>query len=192
MIRNAVTPLIAARRCLHVVNPLIQPSSSFATVEGAPAPKRSAIPPRDHGQPRKPYNPKAHPNAKPYSNRKDYSKLDEFEGKRRYDYHAPEKKYKKKKVIDPDRLLRPFDLSQHLRNLCKEDRIDDAVQKLKTTPLDAQNVAVWSTLIKLVIDAKRYQLAYELFVDVSLLLRHSLFVNHVLFAFTDETSGVLP
>lgn len=65
------------------------------------------------------------------------------------------------------RLLEPHVLSVRLKKLCDAGKIDDAVYMLKNAPLDAQNTPVWNTLIWETLKAKRYQLAYQLFVDVS-------------------------
>jgi len=63
--------------------------------------------------------------------------------------------------------LQPHVLSTRLKRLCDEGKVDDAVFMLKNAPLDAQNTQVWNTLIWECLKVKRYQLAYQLFVDVS-------------------------
>jgi hypothetical protein len=68
------------------------------------------------------------------------------------------------------RLLLPHVLSVRLKKSCEEGKINDAVTMLKNSPLDAQNTAVWNTLIWECMKAKRFKLSYELFIDVS---RHS-------------------
>ncbi|KAF8913893.1 hypothetical protein CPB84DRAFT_1669132 [Gymnopilus junonius] len=64
------------------------------------------------------------------------------------------------------RLLEPHVLSARLKKLCDDGKIDGAVDMLKNAPLDAQNTPVWNTLIWETLKAKRYQLAYQLFVDM--------------------------
>ncbi|KAF8974568.1 hypothetical protein BDZ97DRAFT_1774343 [Flammula alnicola] len=64
------------------------------------------------------------------------------------------------------RLLEPHVLSSRLKKLCEAGKVDDAVFMLKNAPLDAQNTPVWNTLIWESLKAKRYQLAYQLFVDM--------------------------
>jgi hypothetical protein len=64
-------------------------------------------------------------------------------------------------------LLKPYDLAMQLKRMCSEGDVNGAIERLKTTPRDAQNVAVWNTMISECLSAERYQLSYELFVDVS-------------------------
>ena len=64
------------------------------------------------------------------------------------------------------RLLEPHVLSARLKKLCDVGRIDTAVSTLKNAPLDAQNTPVWNTLIWECMKAKRFKLAYQLFIDV--------------------------
>lgn len=64
------------------------------------------------------------------------------------------------------RLLHPHVLSARLIKICDDDQLNTAIDTLKNLPLDAQNVAVWNTLIRETLKAKRYQLAYQLYVDV--------------------------
>lgn len=65
------------------------------------------------------------------------------------------------------RLLLPHVLSARLKKLCDDGRVDAAVSMLKNAPLDAQNTPVWNTLIWESMKAKRFKLAYDLFIDVS-------------------------
>lgn len=44
--------------------------------------------------------------------------------------------------------------------------MDEAVDMLKNAPLDAQNIKVWNAMITSAFKARRYKLAWELFVDV--------------------------
>ncbi|OBZ76233.1 hypothetical protein A0H81_04014 [Grifola frondosa] len=64
------------------------------------------------------------------------------------------------------RMLRPAVLSERLIKLSREDRLDDAIIMLQNAPLDAQNAIVWNTLIKHVLEARRYKLAYQLYIDM--------------------------
>lgn len=69
--------------------------------------------------------------------------------------------------VQKKRLLKPYDLSIQLKSLCREGDLDGAIERLKSTPRDAQNIAVWNTMISECLSAERYQLSYDLFVDVS-------------------------
>ena len=64
-------------------------------------------------------------------------------------------------------LLSPYDLSERVDSLCRDDKLSEAISTVKEAPLDAQNAVVWATLIRSVIGAGRYQEAYRLFIDVS-------------------------
>ncbi|KAJ3769509.1 pentatricopeptide repeat-containing protein [Lentinula raphanica] len=63
-------------------------------------------------------------------------------------------------------LLEPHILSARLKKLCDGGQIDTAVAMLKNSPLDAQNVPVWNTLIWECLKAERFRLAYELYTDM--------------------------
>lgn len=65
------------------------------------------------------------------------------------------------------KLLEPHTLSARLRKLCDRHQIEAAVSMLKNAPLDAQNAPVWNTLIWETMKARRFKLAYELYIDVS-------------------------
>lgn len=65
------------------------------------------------------------------------------------------------------RLLEPHVLSGRLKKLADAGKVDDAVVMLKNAPLDAQNTQVWNTLIWEALKVNRYQLAYQLYTDVS-------------------------
>jgi hypothetical protein len=82
--------------------------------------------------------------------------------------------------------LEPHVLSARLKRSCDEGKTDDAVFMLKNAPLDAQNTQVWNTLIWECLKVKRYQLAYQLFVDVSTLYNHPELADVLLL---DETKG---
>ncbi|KXN86267.1 hypothetical protein AN958_10129 [Leucoagaricus sp. SymC.cos] len=64
------------------------------------------------------------------------------------------------------KLLEPHVLSQRLKKLCDRGKLDAAVALLNNSPLDAQNTPVWNTLIWETMKAKRYKLAYSLYVDM--------------------------
>jgi len=68
--------------------------------------------------------------------------------------------------VEKKRLLKPYDLSVQLKRLCSEGDLDGAIERLKSTPRDAQNVAVWNTMISECLSAERYQLSYDLFIDM--------------------------
>jgi hypothetical protein len=65
------------------------------------------------------------------------------------------------------KLLEPHTLSARLQKLCSKNQIDTAVSMLKNSPLDAQNAPVWNTLIWEAMKARRFKVAYELYIDVS-------------------------
>lgn len=65
------------------------------------------------------------------------------------------------------RPLEPHILSGRLKKLADAGKVDDAVVMLKNAPLDAQNTQVWNTLIWEALKVNRYQLAYQLYIDVS-------------------------
>jgi hypothetical protein len=62
--------------------------------------------------------------------------------------------------------LSPDILSGRIKALAADGRIDDAVASMKTAPSDAQNVPAWNTLIWECMRARKYQLAYKIYVDV--------------------------
>jgi len=64
------------------------------------------------------------------------------------------------------RLLEPHVLSARLKKCCDAGNLDEAVAMLKNAPLDAQNTPVWNTLIWECMKVKRFQLGYQLFIDV--------------------------
>ncbi|KAH9938590.1 uncharacterized protein B0H18DRAFT_967898 [Fomitopsis serialis] len=63
-------------------------------------------------------------------------------------------------------LLRPYALSSRLQQLCREGKLDDAITHLQSMPLDAQNEAVWNTMIQAALRKERYQLSYRLYIDM--------------------------
>ena len=63
-------------------------------------------------------------------------------------------------------MLRPTVLSERLRTLCNQGKLEDAVTMLKNAPLDAQNTIVWNTMISLTMNLKHFKLAYQLYIDV--------------------------
>jgi len=66
----------------------------------------------------------------------------------------------------PKRLLKPYVLSQRLTNLASQGRSDEAVDMLRSSPLDASSVATWNTLIWHCMKEKRFKLGYKLLTDV--------------------------
>ncbi|KAJ3559185.1 hypothetical protein NM688_g495 [Phlebia brevispora] len=63
-------------------------------------------------------------------------------------------------------LLRPSELSERLKKLAAQGRLDDAVTMLKNAPLDAQNAIVWNTLLVLCMKERRFKLAYQMYTDM--------------------------
>ncbi|KAH7887745.1 hypothetical protein F5I97DRAFT_1862492 [Phlebopus sp. FC_14] len=68
--------------------------------------------------------------------------------------------------VEGRKLLRPYNLALQLKRLAAEENLDGAIERLQSTPRDAQNTAVWNTMLSLCIQAQRYQLAYQLFIDM--------------------------
>jgi len=66
----------------------------------------------------------------------------------------------------PKRLLEPYVLSRRLTNLTSQGRFDEAVDMLRTSPLDASNVVTWNTLMLHCMREKRFKLGYKLFTHV--------------------------
>ncbi|KAJ7781255.1 pentatricopeptide repeat-containing protein [Mycena metata] len=64
------------------------------------------------------------------------------------------------------RLLEPHVLSGRLKKLAEDNQLDTAVAMLKNAPLAAQSTPVWNTLIWECMKAKRFKLAYDLFIDM--------------------------
>jgi hypothetical protein len=63
-------------------------------------------------------------------------------------------------------LLQPYELSRRLITLCESGDVDLAVTTLQRAPRNAQNIKVWNTLVQKCMDAKKYKLAYKVFIDV--------------------------
>ncbi|CDO76250.1 hypothetical protein BN946_scf184470.g8 [Trametes cinnabarina] len=66
----------------------------------------------------------------------------------------------------PKRLLQPHVLSQRLTRMCTDGRLDEALEYLKTLPLDSQNTAVWNTLISQAGSQRRTKLAYQIYIEM--------------------------
>ncbi|KAK1236566.1 hypothetical protein PQX77_000118 [Marasmius sp. AFHP31] len=64
------------------------------------------------------------------------------------------------------KLLEPHVLSFQLQSTCRKGKFDAAISRLKTAPLDAQNVAVWNTLIWECMKGKKFEQAYQLYIDM--------------------------
>ena len=92
----------------------------------------------------------------------------------------------------PTKLLDPYILAKRLRQLCAENKIDDAVTMLKAAPRDAMNTPVWNTMIWEALKVQRYQLAQSLYVDVSLVFFPYIGESAELFFFSDEKTRVQP
>ncbi|KAI0796608.1 hypothetical protein C8Q75DRAFT_741672 [Abortiporus biennis] len=63
-------------------------------------------------------------------------------------------------------LLKPYELSKRLKALGDAGKVDEAVEYLKNSPLDAQNIPVWNTMIDIAMKARKFKLAFELYVDM--------------------------
>ncbi|KAG6331748.1 hypothetical protein ID866_7342 [Astraeus odoratus] len=72
----------------------------------------------------------------------------------------------KNDAVTPQRLLKPYDLALELREMWSKGDTNGAIHRLKNTPRDAQNAAVWNTMISLCVQAGKYQRSYELFTDM--------------------------
>jgi hypothetical protein len=71
--------------------------------------------------------------------------------------------------------LKPNVLAGRLQALCAERDIEGAIDALKAAPAAAQNTPVWNTLMWECMKARKYGLAYKLYVDV----RTQLFLVHI-------------
>lgn len=67
---------------------------------------------------------------------------------------------------DTKPMLRPSVLSERIKKLAEQGKLDDAVTMLKNAPLDAQNTIVWNTIIAQCMQARHYKLAWQLYNDV--------------------------
>lgn len=74
-------------------------------------------------------------------------------------------------------MLTPVVLSARIAKLAEQGRLQEAIDMVRNSPPDAQNAAVWSTLITLVMSQKKYKEAYKLFNDV----RHFFFYIPLIF-----------
>ncbi|KAF9221962.1 hypothetical protein BS17DRAFT_736435 [Gyrodon lividus] len=79
---------------------------------------------------------------------------------------SPEKRSAKSENGQSPKLLRPYDLALQLKQLCSEGNLNGAIERLQSVPRDAQNTAVWNTMLSLCMSRKRFQLAYTLFTDM--------------------------
>ena len=64
------------------------------------------------------------------------------------------------------RFLEPYTLSQRLIRLASQDRLDDAVNMLQNSPLDASNVTTWNTILLQCMMKERFKLGFKSFTDV--------------------------
>ncbi|KAF9055258.1 hypothetical protein BDZ89DRAFT_938618 [Hymenopellis radicata] len=71
-------------------------------------------------------------------------------------------------VVKPEGLpkLEPHVLSERLKKLCDEGKLEAAISMLKNSPHDAQNAIVWNTVIWECMKAKQFQQSYQLFTDM--------------------------
>lgn len=63
-------------------------------------------------------------------------------------------------------LLTPYELSSRILKLHAARKLDEAVELLQNSPLDAQNIKTWNTLLSGCMKDARYKLAWSLFVDL--------------------------
>ncbi|TFK75914.1 hypothetical protein BDN72DRAFT_831351 [Pluteus cervinus] len=81
-------------------------------------------------------------------------------------HYDPSHEAEKTKKDGEIRLLEPFVLSARLKKLCDAGKVEEAVAMLKNAPLDASNTAVWNTLIWECMKARKFTVAYKLYVDM--------------------------
>ncbi|PIL37213.1 hypothetical protein GSI_00906 [Ganoderma sinense ZZ0214-1] len=136
MLRTACPPLTGVTRRLSTLTGVRGPATS--TVSQKASPPKSRIPPRNAEAAQKPWKGKA---------------------KERSEQGGGA-------VSKPKRLLKPYELALRLTKLCDEGKMDEAIETLKNMPLDAQNTVVWSTMISRAGRAGRFQLAYQLYIDM--------------------------
>ncbi|KAF9247042.1 hypothetical protein BU15DRAFT_57966 [Melanogaster broomeanus] len=79
---------------------------------------------------------------------------------------SPERKLAKRGDGRSPKLLKPYDLALQLKQLCASGNLDGAIERLQSVPRDAQNIAVWNTMLSLCMSEKKFQLAYTLFTDM--------------------------
>lgn len=65
------------------------------------------------------------------------------------------------------KLLTPVVLSARVTHICKQGKLQDAIELVKSSPKGAQNAVVWANLIGFVIGSKKYKESYRLFTEVS-------------------------
>ena len=85
--------------------------------------------------------------------------------------------------------LLPYTLSQRLKEQCEAGNYGVAIDMLKTSPADAQNVIVWNGLIHRLMHARKYKASYQMYVQVcDLVLYYKM--NTAITLLLDETSWV--
>lgn len=58
-------------------------------------------------------------------------------------------------------------MSAKVHKICKDGKVEDAVEYVQNLPADALNIAVWNTLIMCAGQEKKYRLAHQVYIDVS-------------------------
>ncbi|KAI0375704.1 hypothetical protein BV20DRAFT_984638 [Pilatotrama ljubarskyi] len=66
----------------------------------------------------------------------------------------------------PKRLLKPYEVSGRIIKMCSEGKLEEAYEYLQNLPLDAQNTAVWNTLIQQAGEAKRFRMGYLIYIEM--------------------------
>lgn len=89
------------------------------------------------------------------------------------------------------RLLEPHVLSARLKKLGDSGKLGLAETMLKNAPLDAQNTPVWNTIIWEALKWQRYNLAFQLYIDVRNLFVFVLCRSTQLH-FVDEAKRIFP
>jgi hypothetical protein len=60
----------------------------------------------------------------------------------------------------------PYNLGKTAISVAETSGLDTAIQMVKDASLDSQSTIVWNTLMKLAVVEQRFQLSFELFIDV--------------------------
>ncbi|KII95203.1 hypothetical protein PLICRDRAFT_149719 [Plicaturopsis crispa FD-325 SS-3] len=163
MIRGASSTIHSARRRLDVFAiPLVDPSSSrhHTTAARARRNRPSSTPEDSTSRSRAPANRTRSPSRSTRST----GQNDVTTG--RSSSNSPKIAGRQARGLNGPPLLHPHVLSQRLKKLCEDGKVDEAVGMLKSSPLDAQNPPVWNTLVWECMKAQRYTLAYRLFTDM--------------------------
>ena len=189
MIRNAAVRLAirhGAKTSLCSPSSLDTTTSRAISVDHSSTPKRSSPPPfrsksptKVAGDQRRSITPSGREDPSSFR-----AKWWSSTGAQRSDARNPKPSPGGKRLPKPPsdpgskHLLRPSVLAQRLN----ERDLDEAILMLKSAPLGAQNTIVWNGVVARAMGAKRYNLAYQLYIDVSASRCHRILETHLCMA----------